>query len=173
MFHLSKEDLEQLKGYAKVNIPPTCCGSLGKWVDHGNITGKYWLCVVCRKEIEHYDNVYGLTAAKNRQMAPTTSVGLTASMVWKDIDCTKFQCTLCIGRSNSAAPKIEVKVGDTVKCIYSQGAPSLIVGLRYTVLAIEPFQLRINVVNSMGMLEKKAYSRCRFQLEVSHAGKVA
>lgn len=140
-------------------------GHEGRWVDHGPSVGKGYYCPICKDDIPHTANTYGVSFKAKPQ-----TVDSPTDETYYDLKCTKSQCLVCLGSlaNLSTTPKIN----DVVECFESRifnsktGKPLLTtplkLGYQYKVYDVTPNGLKI-------VINQKVYefTNCRFKLVVS------
>lgn len=178
------------KNMSKSVSCPKCSG-LGVFIDHGPTVGRGWFCRGCKDDIDHSDNMYGLTAdqmrkAKARQPGSliqplNMSAGYGAHpspYSFEPLECVKLGCKLCgtISRNPShhgvmlGIPKspVVLRIGDVLRCDHDKGVTGFLkANDNYEVAEVLAFTVRIWVSHSVQgtrVREKREYTRCRFSL---------
>lgn len=145
------------------------CSMAGVWVDHGPIVGRGWHCRRCVDDIDHADNVYGLTAA---QIKKAKSLPINVSIGGYDpLTCARFNCkhaSLIPDRHKIGDLIIQLNVGDTLRADHINGSGGFLKLYDcYKVAEILPQTIRIwtgSVISGLFIKEMREYTRCRFSI---------
>jgi len=167
----------------KTTLPPKretvlCprCINESVWVDHGPMVGRGYYCRHCGKDVDHPDNVFGLSGSQieaAKKKAATSDPGF----LYTQLHCSKPNCKfnkpgilgagsyIHIADAQSIQP---LKVGQIVCCEVDHGVTQhLKRHEHYKIVEVLAHTIRIEVpVRSgpFGGVENREYTRCRFTL---------
>jgi len=158
MLTLSDEDIRMLQEIQ--NKATKCCPRCKNdavWIDYGPIVGAGFYCRTCKDEVEDSANVYGTIAAAKRKQTQFQTQRPNAML--QDMACIKNGCRTC-GGVTKGIDLTQVKIGSSVVCFITRGAPALRYSLTYKIVAVEGQSIRIHVPGHGDL----AYTPCRFKL---------